>query len=62
MRCGCPMNTEYFASMWTNGGIPAHVHFDGSTAQGGPDAAPDNRARRWAEQLLAVGWLKRGWL
>lgn len=62
MRCGCALNSTNFAGMWTNAGIPTHVHWDGSTAAGGPDGTTSaHEAQKWAAQLIAVGWLKRGW-
>lgn len=61
--CGCPKAAKYFAAMWTNAGLKAHVHDDGSTGSDGPDGVGlDRDATKKAGTLLAVGWLKRGWV
>jgi hypothetical protein len=60
-RCGCDRNQSRFTTMWTNAGLPAHIHSDGTTAEGGL-ANTDESAKYYAKELIAsYGWLPRGW-
>ena len=61
--CGCDRQKYEFAAMWTNAGLPAHVHDDGTTASGGPDGQQGgSNAKHAAADLVARNnWVKRNW-
>lgn len=61
MTCGCDKKYADFASLWKPDGSPAHVHWDGTTADGGPEGNTDYQATRKANELIAQGWKPRGW-
>ena len=59
--CGCDRKFNQYAAMYTNAGLPVHIHSDGTNGGGGPDGANNNDAKNNAVKMVAVGWIKRGW-